>query len=364
MFQTAPTGATAGGQQGDLWCIDVDVHERYRSARDLLPYLDEKWHHYITECKYNAVRNMPYVRLSGGGDRLDARPADHSPAGSDLDLLRRQLFDEARVSIAILTGALDVYFGGAEVQTDFYVHLASAYNAWLAENWLAKDHRLRGSIQIAPQDPEAAVAEIEKWAGHPQMIQVLLPVITHDTYGRRYYFPIFAAAERHGLPIALHQCWATETSVGWPQYYVEWHSNVSQAFMSQLSSLIFGGVLERFNKLKVALIEGGFAWVPSLMWSLDQNFRYLRHEVPWLKRLPSEYIRDHCKAATQPMIEPEKPEHLEQIVDMIGDDRFLMFSTDYPHWDYDDPIQALRCVRDPGLRRKILVDNAREFYGL
>ena len=52
-------------------------------------------------------------------------------------------------------------------------------------------------------------------------------------------------------------------------------------------------------------------------------------------------MREHFWYTTQPVEEPEKPEHLADVIDWIGWDR-LMFSTDYPHWDFDDPALRLQ----------------------
>jgi hypothetical protein len=41
-----------------------------------------------------------------------------------------------------------------------------------------------------------------------------------------------------------------------------------------------------------------------------------------------------------------------------------MFSTDYPHWDFDSPDQAVPAGLDPVLRRKIMADNAKALYRL
>ena len=113
----------------------------------------------------------------------------------------------------------------------------------------------------------------------------------------------------------------------------------------------------------MAMVESSWTWVPHLMWRFDYNYRSLRREVPWVKRLPSEYIRERVRFSTQPMEYPEDPEDLYRMFEMIGSDEFLMFATDYPHWDFDSPEQALPHSFPKDLQRKILSGNAREFYG-
>ncbi len=128
-----------------------------------------------------------------------------------------------------------------------------------------------------------------------------MPVVGHHIFGRSFYNPIFAAAERNDLVVGFHQGNATQTSVGLPPYYIEWPTAISQAWQSQLIGLVCHGVFDRFENLRVALLESGWTWVPSLMWRFDHNYRSLRREVPWVKRLPSEYIRERVRVSTQPM---------------------------------------------------------------
>ena len=101
------------------------------------------------------------------------------------------------------------------------------------------------------------------------------------------------------------------------------------------------GVPERFPRLKIVFIEGGFGWIPSTMWRMDQHFERFRDEVPHLKRRPSEYVREHFWFTTQPIDEPDEARHLRSLIEWVGVDR-LLFSSDYPHWDFDDPRFAFK----------------------
>ena len=99
------------------------------------------------------------------------------------------------------------------------------------------------------------------------------------------------------------------------------------------------GVFERFPKLKVVMVEGGFAWLPSLAWRLDKLFERMRAEVPHLKQRPSDYIRQHVWVSSQPMEEPDDRHQFLDMMGWLGWDR-LLFASDYPHWDFDDPFRA------------------------
>jgi predicted TIM-barrel fold metal-dependent hydrolase len=133
---------------------------------------------------------------------------------------------------------------------------------------------------------------------------------------------------------------------------------------AEMIGLICRGTFEKFPELKMASVENGFGWFPSLIWRLDKHWRELRAEVPWLKRKPSEYAREHIRFTTQPIEEPENPKHLLQLIDMMGSEEMLMFSTDYPHWNFDAPLKSFPPGIPEDLRRKIFSENARAFYGL
>ena len=83
-----------------------------------------------------------------------------------------------------------------------------------------------------------------------------------------------------------------------------------------------------------------------------------------LDRPPSELIRDRFWVSTQPMEEPERPEQLLELLDQLAMPGRIMFSTDYPHWDFDAPDRALPAVLPEDMRRGILHDNAASLYGL
>ncbi|MBN2983516.1 MULTISPECIES: amidohydrolase family protein [Cohnella] len=337
--------------------IDTDVHERFASVEELLPYMKEPFLSYMKH--WTGWGELKYTHPIGGS-RLDSLLPNGNVPGSDYDVLREQLLDEYDIQYAILTGLF--YPATMEAQFELAGALAAAYNEWVVDNWLGKDDRFLGSIHVAPQIPELAVREIEKWGDHPKMVQVLLP-IGNVALGDPYYHAIYEAAQRKNLVIGMHQGNSVTSCFGQPRYYVEWHTLLSQAFMATAVNLILNGVFDKYPGTRVAMIEGGFSWVPSLMWRMDHNYKSLRVEVPWVKRLPSEYIKDHFRFATQPIEDPN-PQFMLRMVEMMESDELLMFSTDYPHWDFDSPLRSLPTTFSNELKRKIFYDNAKNFYKL
>jgi predicted TIM-barrel fold metal-dependent hydrolase len=132
--------------------IDVDIHER-ADTHDLLPHLDPKFRHYIEQAGWVPDRALPFAQLTVGGlDRADAKTPDGRPGGSDLGMMQEQLLDEYDHEYGVLTGWLNagaLHPGWSEFKTA----LMTAYNDWQIENWLDKEERLVGSINIRSSCP-------------------------------------------------------------------------------------------------------------------------------------------------------------------------------------------------------------------
>jgi predicted TIM-barrel fold metal-dependent hydrolase len=360
MEQTVDT-ATCNPAGSAVTLIDCDVHNAPNSISDLLPFLSKRWQQYISDSGFDAPPGPTYPKAFARAARRDAWPPDGGLPGGNPDFARQQLLDSWGIDFAILNPLYNV---AAVHNIDFAVALMQAVNNWTAEIWLSHDPRWRGSMVITPQDPAAAAAEIRRLGGDGRFVQVLLLVRSEALYGKRQFHPIFEAAGEIGVPIGIHFGGGGHpiTPCGWPSYYLEDHTGMSLAFQAQVTSLVVEGVFETFPGARVTLIEGGFAWIPPLMWRLDKNYRALRDEVPWLTQPPSEYIRQHIRSTTQPIEEPPNPRHLMDIIDMIGCDDFLMFATDYPHWDFDAPDRAVPAVVSGDLRRRIMATNATDHY--
>jgi predicted TIM-barrel fold metal-dependent hydrolase len=279
-------------------------------------------------------------------------------------LFQAQALEPWNTEIGILNCAYRV---GSVHNQDLAAALATAVNQWQVEAWLDKEPRLRASIVVSSQNPERSAREIDRWGDHPGFVQVILPVRSEAPYGNLRYDPIYEAAVRHDLVVGIHYGGAPghpSTPSGWALTYLEEYAGMAQVFQSQVISLIIEGVFDRFPSLRIALIEGGWTWLPSLLWRIDKEWKGLRHNTPWVKRLPSAYAHEHIRLTTQPMDAPPDAHQLRQIIEQLESDELLMFATDYPHWQFDTPEEALPAVFEEPLLSKILSGNARTWYRL
>ena len=360
-----------------LTIIDTDVHNAVPpdSIHALGPYMSKRWARYLELIGARSLGEDPLIRARPATSRSDAWPPNGKGPGEDPDFVRQQLLDAYAIHCGILnntSGTWQPYIGGNQ-PAGLTIELMHALNDWTADEWLAIDRRWRSSICVPFEEPAAAVREIALRRDGPdadRWVQVLLADRLEKPIGNPKYWPMLEAAAEHGVPLAFHpggRGMNPITGCGWPSYYYEDHVGYPQAAFSHLASLIFEGAFDRWPQLKVVMVEGGYSWAVPYAWRLDGAWRLLREEVPDLERKPSEYLRDRVWYTTQPMEEPERPQWFPAMyrqMERAGLGNRLMFSTDYPHWDFDSPTYALPRSLDQDARRRILAENASALYGI
>jgi predicted TIM-barrel fold metal-dependent hydrolase len=343
--------------------IDCDIHPAQPGMDELMPFLPDFWrdqfeNRHIDRLAFTMTSYPPNSPLSG---RPDWRTPDGKPGGG-LDLIRKNLLEPFGLRFAIcnmLHGAIALY------NEDMAAAIVSAVNDWTAKNLLDPEPRLRASILLPMHNPETAVTEIERLAHDRRFVQVLVPAMGDMLLGKRIYWPVYEAAERHGLPVCVHAGstyrWSPTPS-GWPSHRVEDYVVQSAAFENQVVSFLAEGVFQKYPKLKLVCAESGFTWLPNLLWRTSKEWRGIRPEVPWIDRDPAEIVEEHVRLTLQPVDAPkEDPAILARVFDHIGSDRFLLFSTDYPHWQFDGEEALPEGLPEASLRN-LLVDNALETY--
>jgi uncharacterized protein len=346
---------------------DCDIHPATRGAADLDPWLSQNVREQLEVFGQRRRLGMQagpaYPKSQPNASRRDALPPEGGRQGSSLSFMQAQHLDPNNVVLGILN---PLNSGQGLANPELSAAVCRAVNEWQVAEWTGKDRRLKASVVVPYDHAEASAAEIRHWAGHPDFVQVLFLSRTAEPLGNRRYWPIYEAAAEVGLPVSVHAFGyggAPITSTGWPSYYIEEMTGHAQSCQADLTSMLVEGIFERFPKLRVVMVEAGFAWAPSLAWRLDKTWRTLQAETPHLKQAPSEYMRQHVWWTTQPMEEPEPREHLLDTIGWMGWDR-LLFATDYPHWDFDDPAHVLPLRITEAQRRDFFCNNARALYGV
>jgi predicted TIM-barrel fold metal-dependent hydrolase len=340
--------------------IDCDIHLAAPDMGQLLPHLDDYWRDMVVTRGTDGLDPTSYPPDAPMSARDDWRPALGKPGG-DLALTRADLLDRYGLRFAI---ANCLHGAPAILNPDLGAALCRAVNDWVAREWLDREPRLRASIVVSMRDVDHAVDEIERLSGDPRFVQVLLPVMGEMGLGRRYYWPVYRAAERHGLAVCVHAGSLYQqptTAAGWPVHHAEEYAGQAAAFQNQLMSLLTEGVFAKFPDLRVVLAESGVTWLPNFLWRASKTWRGLRTEVPWVDRSPSEVIRRQVRLTLQPFDAPPSAADVQRVMEQAGSDELLLFSTDYPHWRFDGD-DVLPDGLSPELARKISINNPLSTY--
>jgi predicted TIM-barrel fold metal-dependent hydrolase len=352
-------------------CIDCDVHPQFPGhwADSLKPYMPAGWRTRFggngTPFSAYELPGVPYYGVPGGLYRMEllrgGRVPCSDPAQAAADLLERNEIDRA-LMMPQIAGAIGL-FPDPNVATT----IAGAMNDYFLEKWTRVDNRWRSMITIAPQDIGWSLREVERLQGELGVAGIHIP-LNNVLMGTNHFYPLYEACEHYRLCVTVHLGVAGIYYTGMPApggapvNWIDFRGTATYAHAAQVSSLVCNGVFEMFPKLQVLFAEVGYGWLPDLMWRLDNSWKAARKATPYLRRPPSEYIVDHVKLSTQPWVEPPRESQVEQMLDMMRAERTLVFSSDFPHWDGDEPMYVAGKLPER-MRRRVLVDNAAEAIG-
>jgi predicted TIM-barrel fold metal-dependent hydrolase len=349
--------------------VDVDVHPMYKEFRDLEPYLSRRWRErFETRGIRTYARARDRYNHPEYTQRADATPPAGGHAGSDRTFTVENHIGPNGVDGALLLPQQPygvVVWGDAQAANAY----VAATNDFFLEQWCGYDDRYCLAVTVTPHDPALAAEEIRRHAGQPGVVGIQL-LLLDRMMGDRALDPIYEAACAAELPIVMHQtgsegCYpfSPTSAGGTPRSYGERHVVLTQVGAANLCDLIVGGTFERFPTLKVAFVEWGFSWLAPLLARLDHLWEADPDAAPQVKRPPSEYVLKHMTFATQPLDEPATRGEWEALFGLPGLDKMLLFASDYPHYDTDDPTFILRARIPKELRAQIANRNALGVFG-
>ena len=339
--------------------IDCDIHPRVPTPRALARYMDDHWRDTIEVRGIETWDTISYPPNAPLTSRPDWRKAGADTEPGEGGARRRSTASASRMPSAIpcfrsRPSATRTWQPSSPVRST---------TGWRPSGWTRTRACWARPCCRSSRSSES-VEEIERRAADKRFVQVLMLAMGEHPLGKSMYWPIYAAAERHGFTVGIHAGSSYHhalTGSGWPTYYLEDYAAQSLGFHTQLGSLICEGVFVKYPKLKVVLIESGITWLPPYLWRLSKFWRGVRNEVPWIDRSPEEFVRDHVRLTIQPFDAPPVAAHIGRIMDQLQSDDMLLFSTDFPHWQFDGD-EMLPAGLSPALRKKILIDNPLATY--
>ncbi|GAA4548275.1 amidohydrolase family protein [Pseudonocardia xishanensis] len=348
--------------------VDCDVHPMLPRAEAVFPYLSASWRrHFEAHGTRLYARARDRYNHPNRTHRLDAVPSDGGPAGSDRELTVRSHVTPYGISAAVLLPQ-EPY--GITTWSDAAAAAAftSATNAYFEDEWVAYDPRFTLAVTVTSHDPAAAAAEIRRRGRDAGVVAVQL-LLAEQMLGSRWFDPIYEAATELGLPIIYHQsgnegCYTTSQGPagGIPRSYGERHVVLTQVGAANLVDLVVGGAFERFPGLRIVMVEWGFSWLTSLLARMDHLWTTDPAAAPLVRRLPSAYVSEHVTFTTQPLDETDTVQELEALFALPGIDSMLLFSSDYPHYDTDDPDFVLKRI-PRSMRDRVCYENAVATFG-
>lgn len=353
-----------------LAVIDADFHPMPTPAdKQVAEHMSKRWLDYVADYGMGHSYSGLYAPAQREfTHRLDALKDNR--VGIDPIWARDQVLDPYDMSGVVLTCPQSyILNSGGNMPEALSRELAQAFNNALAYTWMAADPRYYAAI-VVPRDMPNVVDEIRRCKEGPygdRFVSVLMSPAGQEPMGRQRYWDIFEACAHYDIPITFHVPGMGRqiTGAGNTNFYGEMHMNFASLPMTLIPSLIFEGVFDRFPSLRVALIELGWSWAVPYSWRLDNSWAKLRDEVPHVKRRPSEYMREHVWFTTQPVEEPERRQDTESVYAMFEEAGFaerLMFSSDYPHWDFNSPYKSVPHSFPIERRRRMLGQNASRLF--
>lgn len=354
--------------------VDCDVHPHYNDFSQLYPYMPKEIREELEtpQVGYSKMGrptdrfSHPSSGVTGGGMRTDALASPGEMPASRPELVAEDLLERFSIDRAILQPLQGVASNWTDQEHANVI--ASANNDYFIEHWAWKDERFRVALAVSPHDIQAARQEVERHSDTRGVVGILLP-LSNVVMGNPYYFDLYEIAEAEGLPVMIHPSGmagffidAPWIAGGVPSSYAERHGLLRLEAQTNLVSLIFEGVFDRFPSLRIVFVELGFTWLLSTLWQLEKEWKRLKKASPLIKRDPFDYVTNHVRFSTQPLDEPERLDDLWTVMDLIDAQRVLMFSSDYPHFDTDDPDRVIKKLPNE-LREQICSLTALETFG-
>ena len=254
--------------------------------------------------------------------------------------------------------------------------ICQGYNSWLAHYCSANPDRLKGVALLPLANIEAALEELHRAVSKLGFVGFLMkPSVGALTSDAECFHPLYAEAEKLNVPVMVHIAHGARALLA-KRYRLEFirEQTIGNpiSLMMALMDVIYGGVLDLFPRTRFAFLEGDVGWLPWWIDKLEEKYEQRRtfvkqagrdETIRELRKDPPEYLKEGriffgCESEER---------YVPWVVETLGED-FLVWASDYPHWDAIFP-GALQEIRDrgdltEGQKSKIVSENAQALlYG-
>ncbi|MFC6989709.1 amidohydrolase family protein [Haloplanus sp. GCM10025708] len=331
----------------DTRVVDTDVHIKYNEEirREVARYMDKPYRNYVDpDTTADSYPSHGWPKSLGGARKFNLLEVA-SPQELDETLMQGFGVDNPIINIF---SPIDKV-----LKTERAVAEARAINDFMLDHFLDENDDIYGLATVAARDPEAAAEEIDRLGDEEQIVGAYFALCEefNEPMGDPSYDVMYQAMEDNDMTPAYHITGIHRKApvLRELETVAAWH-NLGPIWSAQhaITSLVFQGVPEKFPDLDFVMLEGGLgAWIPGMMARMNREYAQWRSELPLLEQSPEEYLRDQFYFGTQPMDEFNDPDHMRQVIDMIGADS-LVFATDFPHYDFD---HRTRCRSSSSISR-------------
>ncbi|BAU48563.1 amidohydrolase [Sulfurifustis variabilis] len=354
----------------------IDLWENYLEDKSLLPLAPRFFNDENGDQQLSMEGELLSKKGFGLGGRNVNKKWDRSlgkqrweeqePGGFDPHIRIKDM-DAAGVDAGLVFPTIGLRYSGFK-DAVLGAACCRAHNKWMADFARPYPDRLFPIAALPFQEPALALKElefaVEKLGFRGAMIR------PNPVGGRNLdhpdFYPIWERAQDLGCVIAVHEGGNMRNApqVGrdrfqnWAYLHAVSHSMEMQM---AVMCVTFGGVLDRYPRLRFSFVEAGGGWLPFWLERLDSHARRLDWLLPECKTLPSEAFRRQC------VIQVESDEStIPMIADLVGED-YIVWGTDYPHFDcnWNGAVEELRSAKlSRATADKILGGNLIRFYDL
>lgn len=274
-----------------------------------------------------------------------------------------EFLERAEIEGTVLYPTAALGFGRVK-ERDWGIALAQAYNDWMYATFTKDNPNIHAMALLPMQDPQAAATELERAVTQLGAAGgVMIAGHLRQPLGDRRYDRLYAAAQRLDTMLAVH--------AGGPGDRFDMLGPIESrcvghpsSLIIEMTSMMFGGVFDRFPTLRFSFMEGGIAWVLFLRERMHEAYEQWAIQAPELKCNPDEHLNSgriffHCEADER---------IIPYAVSALGDD-VLLYASDFPHLAPEKILHEkehfmARTDLSESTKAKIMRENALRLYKL